>query len=103
LGEMFDKFDKNSDGSLSREEFQTLTREVREMRHNMRRQHGNHHRRSEGRFGDRELGPGGPPALGQQFGPPPLERRFRRPDGPRVRGFESPSGPPRREGGNRQQ
>jgi hypothetical protein len=53
LGEMFDKFDKNADGSLSREEFQALTREVRQMRQDMKRQHGEQHRRSEGGFGNR--------------------------------------------------
>ncbi len=103
LGEMFDKFDKNSDGSLSREEFQALTQEIRQMRQNMKRQHGDQHRRSEGGFGNRELGPGGPPPLGQQFRPPPPDGRFRRPEGLRVRGIGNPAGPPRGEGGKQEE
>ena len=103
FGEMFDKFDKNSDGSLSRDEFQALTREIRQMRQNMKRQHGDQHRRSEGGFGNRELGPGGPPPLGQQFRPPPQGGRFRRPEGLRVRGIGNPAGPPRGEGGKQEE
>ena len=102
LGSMFNQFDKNSDGSLSREEFELLTREVRQMRQNMKRQHGEQHRRSEDSFGNQELGPGGPPPLGQQFGPPPSGGRFRRPDGPRVRGFGNPPRPARRASGNQE-
>ncbi len=103
LGEMFDKFDKNSDGSLSREEFQALTREIRQKRQNMKRQHGDQHRRSEGGFGNRELGPGGPLPLGQQFGPPPPGGRFRRTEGLRVRGIGNQAGPPRGEGGKQEE
>jgi hypothetical protein len=102
LGSMFNQFDKNSDGSLSREEFELLTREVRQMRQNMKRQHGEQHRRSEDSFGNQELGPGGPPPLGQQFGPPPSGGRFRRPDGGRVRGFGNPPRPARRASGNQE-
>jgi hypothetical protein len=51
---MFDKFDENGNGSLSREEFQSLTQQVQRMR----QKHVGHQRRPEGRFDSQRFGPG---------------------------------------------
>ena len=54
LKKMFDKFDENGNGSLSREEFQSLTQQVQRMR----QKHVGRQRRPEGRFDSQRFGPG---------------------------------------------
>ncbi|MBI82015.1 MAG: hypothetical protein CMJ81_02355, partial [Planctomycetaceae bacterium] len=54
LKKLFDKFDEDGDDSLSREEFQSLTQEVRRMR----QKHLTRQGRPEGRFGSQRFGPG---------------------------------------------
>ena len=55
LKKMFDKFDEDGNGSLSREEFQSLTQQV----HRMRQKLVGRQRRPEGRFRSQRFGPGG--------------------------------------------
>ncbi len=76
--ELFDKFDENKDGQLSREEFMELTKAMRK-----------HHARRGQCKGPRGKGAGrGAPRDGDRLGPPPLRNPGDRP-GARDRG-----GPP---------
>ena len=81
--QVFDHFDHDGDGLLSREEFRELAQHVRRMREEIMSRVG---RGPEG-FGRRPA-PGEGPILGQRFGPPRGERFGRRrpgPAGPRGR------------------
>ena len=55
LKKMFEKFDEDGNGSLSREEFQSLTQQLQRMR----QKHVGRQRRPEGRFNSQRFGPGG--------------------------------------------
>jgi Ca2+-binding EF-hand superfamily protein len=99
--QLFDEFDADKDGQLSREEFTKLTQATRERR----RQRGPREGRPGGPrpedgadFGPPPRGPGfGPPPLANQQdgppGPPPRGDEFGPPPGPRGPGGPRPSGP----------
>lgn len=113
-GKLFDKFDANGDGQLSRAEFMKLTKEVRANRPQRGRANSDQGRRDSARRG-RPARPDGPPEEarrrfaterslqnpGDRPGPPPRPEGRRRLNDRQAKGAEGPRGRDRGDRGPR--